>query len=237
MSNRNNSNPNNLRTNLNSIEKGVTDLFKKIDSPNDSMFTRQTNVDIRLNGYVDRADLYRNNLNLNEPSDKLKAANELLKEQSKGMKGVDNRRELYPQSEINNEYKDLYILNYNFIIQFIFNNNDECNIYIDKILINNHNVCKFESINEPWKYIIPLSITHLIYYTNGTYNISYFINDFSVLNKNINQFDFSSKISAIHFIIGISLIPYSAPILPLCEISFGFLFIQLILFNFSSISI
>ena len=61
MSNRNNSNPNNLRTNLNSIEKGVTDLFKKIDSPNDSMFTRQTNVDIRLNGYVDRADLYRNN--------------------------------------------------------------------------------------------------------------------------------------------------------------------------------
>ena len=107
MSNRNNSNPNNLRTNLNSIEKGVTDLFKKIDSPNDSMFSRQTNVDIRLNGYVDRADLYRNNLNLNEPSDKLKAANELLREQNKGMKGVDNRRELYPQSEINNEYKDL----------------------------------------------------------------------------------------------------------------------------------
>jgi hypothetical protein len=107
MSNRNNSNPNNLRTNLNSIEKGVSDLLKKIDSPNDSMFSRQTNVDIRLNGYVDRADLYRNNLNLNEPSDKLKAANELLKEQSKGMKGVDNRRNLYPQSEINNEYKDL----------------------------------------------------------------------------------------------------------------------------------
>ena len=107
MSNRNNSNPNNLRTNLNSIEKGVTDLFKKIDSPNDSMFTRQTNVDVRLNGYVDRLDLYRNNLNLNEPSDKLKAANELLREQNKGLKGVDNRRDLYPQSEINNEYKDL----------------------------------------------------------------------------------------------------------------------------------
>jgi hypothetical protein len=92
---------NKLRSNLESIEKDVSNLLEKINTPNDKLFNRSIDSSIQINGYVDRADLYRNNLN--SSSSKMKNNIQMMEEQNKQ---IDNRLELYPNSEVK-EYKDL----------------------------------------------------------------------------------------------------------------------------------
>jgi len=111
----------NLRNNLNLIEKDVNILMKNINS-NDKIFERSLNTDVNINGYHDPMELYRGNVN-DPKSLKLTRDDNLLKEQqrryavptpdNKRLKSknndivyeIDNRKELYPNSEINN-YKD-----------------------------------------------------------------------------------------------------------------------------------
>jgi len=111
----------NLRNNLNLIEKDVNILMKNINC-NDKIFERSLNTDVNINGYHDPMELYRGNVN-DPKSLKLTRDDNLLKEQqrryavptpdNKRLKSknndivyeIDNRKELYPNSEINN-YKD-----------------------------------------------------------------------------------------------------------------------------------
>jgi hypothetical protein len=88
----------NLRFSLDSIKNEVSDLFNKIDpkTSSEKIFERTTNNDPQLNGYSDPADLYRKN-NISS-SDKMSKGNQLMEQQNNRL--IDNRRELYPNSEI-----------------------------------------------------------------------------------------------------------------------------------------
>jgi len=107
------SNKSNLRNNLDSITNDVNNLLQKIDSPNEKLFNRKITNDIQLHGYVDPASLYRTNMNA-EPSTKMKKDIDLLNQQNirLGVPAgdiqykVDNRQQLYPNSDIN-EYNNL----------------------------------------------------------------------------------------------------------------------------------
>jgi len=102
-----------LMNNLDSITNDVSNLFKKIDSPNERLFNRKITNDVQLHGYVDPASLYRTNQNT-KVSSKLMKDNNLVDQQnnrlvtpSGDIKYVnDNRQNLYPNSEIN-EYNNL----------------------------------------------------------------------------------------------------------------------------------
>jgi hypothetical protein len=103
----------NLRNNLDLITNDVNNLLQKIDSPNEKLFNRKITNDIQLHGYVDPASLYRNNLNA-IPSTKIKKDIDLLNQQNIRLDvsagniqyKVDNRQQLYPNSDIN-EYNNL----------------------------------------------------------------------------------------------------------------------------------
>lgn len=107
------SNKSNLRNNLDSITNDVNNLLQKIDSPNEKLFNRKITNDIQLHGYVDPASLYRTSMNA-EPSIKMKKDIDLSNQQNVRLDvpagniqyKVDNRQQLYPNSDIN-EYNNL----------------------------------------------------------------------------------------------------------------------------------
>ena len=122
-------NSNNLRNNLESIKNDVNTLFKKMDDPNDKLFKHTMNTDIRLNGYQDPSSLYRSQL----PNETPRVQKEIKKMNDQNIRlGVpqnirrsssqddpvyeyDNRKQLYPSSEIK-QYHNLsqtYIQNEN----------------------------------------------------------------------------------------------------------------------------
>jgi len=124
-----------FRNNLESIKNDVSNLFKKIDDPNEKLFNHSMNTDIRINGYQDPSNLYRNQIP-NESKKVLKELEVINKQNLKLSVGknlnnlnstvpqnernnsndsydYDNRKHLYPTAEINN-FKDIskaYILN------------------------------------------------------------------------------------------------------------------------------
>ena len=51
------------------------------------------------------------------------------------------------------------------------------NFIIKEIFFNNNSVIKYNELNEPFKYIIPMNCSKLIYKINDTYHITYFCNN------------------------------------------------------------
>jgi hypothetical protein len=88
----------NPRFNLDSIKNEVSNLFNQVDTKtsNDKIFERNVNQETQMNGYADPLDLYRKNQNSN--SEKMMKGNQLMNQQNSKL--IDNRLELYPNSEL-----------------------------------------------------------------------------------------------------------------------------------------
>jgi hypothetical protein len=122
-------NSNNLRNNLESIKNDVNTLFKKLDDPNEKLFKHTMNTDIRLNGYQDPSSLYRNQLpnetprvqkeikTINDQNLRLGVPQNIIRPltQDNPVYEFDNRKQLYPSSEIKqyNNLSQAYIENEN----------------------------------------------------------------------------------------------------------------------------
>jgi hypothetical protein len=89
-----------------------------------------------------------------------------------------------------------YILNYyniNFLYVVEFNNNkflyyDNYEIIIDTInkKINNNEIIDINTINEPFKYVIPLNCPFILYKNNNIYHITYIIDNLDMENFDLN---------------------------------------------------
>ena len=100
----------NIRFNLDSIKNEVSNLFNQIDpkTSNEKIFERNVSQNPQMNGYSDPLDLYRKNVTT---SDKMMKGNQLINDQNNRL--IDNRLELYPNSEITefNDLRKVVILN------------------------------------------------------------------------------------------------------------------------------